>query len=57
MNTGTLVGGIVDRGRKTKLDGDSSSAKEFTLDGPKVKNGVLLANTCNFWALTNDQWN
>lgn len=45
MNTGTLVEGIVGSGGKTKFDGDSSPAKEFTLDGRKVKNGVLPANT------------
>lgn len=33
MNTRTLEGGIIGRGGKTKFDGESSPAKEFTLDG------------------------
>lgn len=34
MNTGTLGGGTLSRAGETTLDGTSSPAKEFNLDGP-----------------------
>ena len=42
MHAGTLEGGIVGRGGETTFDDESSPAKEFPLDGPKVKNGAFI---------------
>lgn len=52
---GTLEGDIGGRGRKTKVDEESSPTKDFSVDGPKVKSGALSANIFHFWTLTNDQ--